>query len=189
MFSLLIFLILLLTFSFVPGISLAGEKADTLVTLRDDANILWTCLAAFIVFFMQAEFTMVEAGLTRAKNMCNIIMKNLMDISLGFLIFWMISFGLMFGASSGWIGRGMFFFDGASEAAKATGNSVGFNWSFLIFQTVFRATAATIVSGAVAARTKFSAYFVYAIVISAFIYPIFGSWWEGRFSWCYRGRC
>ena len=176
-------LTLFLAFSIIPSIGIAEEETDTLATLRDDANILWTCLAAFIVFFMQAGFALVESGFTRSKNVCNIIMKNLMDISLGSIIFWAIGFSLMFGVSNGWIGSGMMFFDGSSEAAKATGKSEGFNWAFLIFQTVFCATAATIVSGAVAERTKFSAYFVYSIIICAFIYPIFGSWcWGGLYA-------
>ena len=172
-------LTLFLAFSIIPSIGIAEEETDTLATLRDDANILWTCLAAFIVFFMQAGFALVESGFTRAKNVCNIIMKNLMDISLGSIIFWAIGFSLMFGTWNGFSGGGMMFFDGSSEAAKATNPSEGFNWAFLIFQTVFCATAATIVSGAVAERTKFSAYFIYSIVICAFIYPIFGSWCWG----------
>ena len=110
---------------------------DTLEILREHSNILWTCMAAFLVFFMQAGFTLVEAGFTRAKNVCNIVMKNLMDMSIGSLIFWMIGFGLMFGASNGYFGTSLFFFDGSSEEAKAVGSSVGFNWAFLLFQTVF----------------------------------------------------
>ncbi|SVB42774.1 uncharacterized protein METZ01_LOCUS195628, partial [marine metagenome] len=149
---------------------------DTLDILRDDSNILWTLIAAFLVFFMQAGFAMVESGFTRAKNVCNILMKNLMDVSLGSIIFWLIGFGLMFGISNGYVGTNLFLFDGGSEAAKATGNSVGFNWAFLLFQTVFCATAATIVSGAVAERTKFSAYLIYSLLICGLIYPIFGSW-------------
>jgi len=149
---------------------------DTLEILRDDSNILWTCLAAFLVFFMQAGFAMVESGFTRAKNVCNIIMKNLMDVSIGSIVFWMFGFGLMFGVTNGIVGTNFFFFDGSSDLAKETGNSVGFNWAFLLFQTVFCATAATIVSGAVAERTKFTAYLVYSLLICGFIYPIFGSW-------------
>ena len=156
---------------------------DTLEILREHSNILWTCMAAFLVFFMQAGFTLVEAGFTRAKNVCNIVMKNLMDMSIGSLIFWMIGFGLMFGASNGYFGTSLFFFDGSSEEAKAVGSSVGFNWAFLLFQTVFCATTATIVSGAVAERTKFSSYLIFSLVICGLIYPIFGSWaWGGLYA-------
>tara|TARA_R100000808_G_scaffold25085_1_gene61576 strand:- start:913 stop:2172 length:1260 start_codon:yes stop_codon:yes gene_type:complete len=149
---------------------------DTLEILRDDSNILWTCIAAFLVFFMQAGFALVEAGFTRAKNVCNIIMKNLMDVSIGSVIFWLFGFGLMFGASNGYFGTNFFMFDGSSEIAKETGNSVGFNWAFLLFQTVFCATTATIVSGAVAERTKFTSYLLFSLIICGLIYPIFGSW-------------
>ena len=149
---------------------------NTVDILREHSNILWTCLAAFLVFFMQAGFTLVEAGFTRAKNVCNIVMKNLMDMSIGSLIFWMFGFGLMFGVSNGFVGTSFFFFDGASEAAKSVGSSVGFNWAFLLFQTVFCATAATIVSGAVAERTKFGSYVLFSLLICGIIYPIFGSW-------------
>ncbi|MCL4111979.1 UNVERIFIED_CONTAM: hypothetical protein GTU68_062410 [Idotea baltica] len=121
---------------------------------------------------MQAGFALVETGFTRAKNACNIIMKNLMDFSIGSLVFWIVGFGLMFGAnSSGYIGTSMFMFDGNPE---------GFAWSFLIFQTVFAATAATIVSGAVAGRTKYVGYLAYSVLITVVVYPIFGSWcWNG----------
>ena len=149
---------------------------NTVDILREHSNILWTCLAAFLVFFMQAGFTLVEAGFTRAKNVCNIVMKNLMDMSIGSLIFWMFGFGLMFGVSNGFVGTSFFFFDGSSEAAKSVGSSVGFNWAFLLFQTVFCATAATIVSGAVAERTKFGSYVLFSLLICGIIYPIFGSW-------------
>ncbi len=139
-----------------------------------DSNTLWTCLAAFLVFFMQAGFALVECGFTRAKNACNIMMKNLMDFSIGSLSFWIVGFGLMFGASAtGWFGTDSFFFDAGTD---------GFNWGFLIFQTVFCATAATIVSGAMAERTKFSSYLIYTVVITVVVYPIFGSWaWGSLF--------
>ncbi|QDT31480.1 ammonium transporter [Thalassoglobus polymorphus] len=154
------------------------EVADTLALLREDANILWTCLAAFLVFFMQAGFTLVETGFTRSKNACNIIMKNLMDFSVGSLAFWAVGFGLMFGVSSGYVGTSFFFFDGTKESGYFS--SEGFAWSFLIFQTVFAATAATIVSGAVAERTKYIGYLAYSIAITVIVYPIFGSWcWNG----------
>ena len=145
------------------------EAAPTLESLAaavaengENSNILWTCLAAFLVFFMQAGFAMVEAGFTRAKNACNILMKNLMDFSIGSLAFWALGFGIMFGVTDGFIGTNLFFFDATSEAATAAEfSSVGFGWAFLIFQTVFAATAATIVSGAMAERTRFVGYMAY----------------------------
>ena len=142
-------------------------------------NTLWVLIAAALVFFMQAGFAMVETGFTRAKNAGNIIMKNLMDFCIGTPAFWLVGFGLMFGGSSALVGgiKGV-----ASEAAYGTGMlpaGVPF-FAFLIFQTVFCATAATIVSGAMAERTKFSAYCVYSLVISLVIYPISGHWiWGG----------
>jgi ammonium transporter, Amt family len=131
-------------------------------------NIVWTCLAAFLVFFMQAGFAMVESGFSRAKNVVNIIMKNLMDFSVGTVTFFLVGFGIMFGASNGFFGTTLF---GLGEVA-------GDDWkfTFLIFQTVFAATAATIVSGAMAERTKFVSYLVYSFFITLFIYPVFGSW-------------
>ena len=164
------------------------EAAPTLESLAaavaengENSNILWTCLAAFLVFFMQAGFAMVEAGFTRAKNACNILMKNLMDFSIGSLAFWALGFGIMFGVTDGFIGTNLFFFDATSEsAAAAEFSSVGFGWAFLIFQTVFAATAATIVSGAMAERTRFVGYLAYSIGICVIVYPIFGSWcWNG----------
>ena len=166
----------------------AVQAAAPTYSVLADVDALWTCLAAFLVFFMQAGFGLVEAGLTRAKNACNIFMKNLVDLSVGSLCFWAVGFGLMFGVSTGWIGSNAFFFD--PEALASEGNTyagaaewtVGFSWSFLIFQTVFAATAATIVSGAIAERTKFTAYIVASVAITAVIYPIFGSWaWGSLF--------
>ncbi|MBA2115908.1 ammonium transporter [Bremerella alba] len=153
-----------------------AEEPLTAETLMGDVDALWTCLAAFLVFFMQAGFALVEAGFTRAKNACNIVMKNLVDFSIGSLSFWLVGFGLMFGTTNGFLGTDQFFFDGGSEAAIAVNSNVGFNWAFLIFQTVFCATAATIVSGAMAERTKFTSYLVYSVLITVIVYPIFGSW-------------
>jgi len=167
------------------SVALAADEAppveEQVTQLAADADTLWTCLAAFLVFFMQAGFAMVETGFTRAKNACNILMKNLMDFSIGTLSFWMVGFGLMFGATStGWFRTTDFFFDGSSEAGRF-GN--GFDWAFLIFQTVFCATAATIVSGAMAERTKYYAYLVYTVLITVIVYPIFGSWaWGSLFN-------
>lgn len=141
--------------------------------LQTNINIVWTCVAAFLVFFMQAGFAMVESGFTRAKNAVNILMKNLMDFSVGTIAFFLIGFGLMFGKTNGLFGTTLFAMGGVEPGTH-------WNWSFLIFQTVFAATAATIVSGAMAERTKFVGYLVYSFFISLFIYPVFGSWaWGG----------
>lgn len=154
-----------------------AEEAAPGEDMQANMNALWTVLAAFLVFFMQAGFALVETGFTRAKNACNIIMKNLMDFSIGSLSFWLVGFGLMFGATStGWFGTNGFFFDATNADAQAVGNTESFGWAFLIFQTVFCATAATIVSGAMAERTKFSAYLLYSVGITVIVYPIFGSW-------------
>ena len=157
------------------------EKVDATKSTSDanagNLDALWTLLAAFLVFFMQAGFALVETGFTRAKNACNIIMKNLMDFSLGSLLFWLVGFGLMFGiTSNGWIGQSFFGFDANADDVTALGNSESFSWAFLIFQTVFCATAATIVSGAMAERTKFTGYLIYSVAITVLVYPIFGKW-------------
>jgi len=160
----------------------AEETADSLGTLRGETDILWTCVAAFLVFFMQAGFCAVEAGFTRAKNACNIIMKNLMDFAVGSLVFWAVGFGIMFGLTGGFFGKSLFLFD-AGTMADASGMDPAFGWAFLIFQTVFAATAATIVSGAMAERTKFIGYLFYSAAICLIVYPVFGGWaWGGLVS-------
>ena len=140
-------------------------------------DTLWVLLGGILVFWMQAGFAMVETGFTRSKNAGNIIMKNLMDFALGSLIYWIVGFGIMFGAdAAGIIGMPGFFADGTAENAADSIN----HYAFLFFQTVFCATAATIVSGAMAERTKFISYCIYSAVISAVIYPIAGHWiWGG----------
>jgi Amt family ammonium transporter len=154
------------------------SNKEAIDLVQTHANYLWTLVAAALVFFMQAGFAMVEAGFTRAKNCINIMMKNLMDFSLGTLAFWAIGFGLMFGVSkSGWIGTSGFFLSDFSLD--------GDPWvlAFWMFQVVFAATAATIVSGAMAERTKFSGYLIYSVIVSAIIYPIFGGWaWGSLFN-------
>ena len=143
-----------------------------LVNLAASMDTGWTLVGAALVFFMQAGFAMVETGFTRAKNAGNIIMKNLMDFSLGTPIFWLVGFGIMFGSMNGVFGG----FDLLADGVVGE----GYDWTTLIFQTVFCATAATIVSGSMAERTKFSAYCIYSMVISAVIYPISGHWiWGG----------
>ncbi|MCA9732041.1 MAG: ammonium transporter [Deferribacteres bacterium] len=152
------------TVDYAAAISKASEDLQT------NLNIVWTAIAAFLVFFMQAGFAMVESGFTRAKNAVNIMMKNLMDFSIGTVAFFFVGFGLMFGATNGFFGTTDFMLAGTDVAGK------DWNWTFLIFQTVFAGTAATIVSGAMAERTKFIGYLSYSLFICLFIYPVFGSW-------------
>ena len=153
----------------------AQTGAETASALAVDT--IWVLLAAVLVFFMQAGFAMVETGFTRAKNAVNIGMKNLLDFSVGTLAFWAVGFGLMFGADRfGLFGGSGFFLSGASPASQEG----LFTFAFWMFQVVFAATAATIVSGAMAERTRFVAYLGYSVVISLFIYPISGHWiWGG----------
>ena len=140
-------------------------------------NTIWVLLGAALVFFMQAGFSLCEAGFTRAKNTGNILMKNLMDFCIGTPVFWLIGFGLMFGGDSALLGGLDPFIQGDYCEVLPAGVPL---WAFVIFQTVFCATAATIVSGAMAERTKFSAYCLYSLAISLLIYPISGHWiWGG----------
>ncbi len=132
--------------------------------LQYRADVIWTCIAAFLVFIMQAGFAMLEAGLTRAKNAVNIMMKNIMDFCIGTIAFLLVGFHIMFA--------------GPDESLFMLGNTGATQWGFAfwLFQCVFAATTATIVSGGVAERTKFTGYLAYSIVICAFIYPVYGSW-------------
>ena len=140
-------------------------------------NTIWVLLGAALVFFMQAGFSMCEAGFTRAKNTGNILMKNLMDFCIGTPCFWLFGFGVMFGLGSGAVG----WLDPLIMKDYSHILPAGVPlWAFAIFQTVFCATSATIGSGAMAERTKFSAYCIYSAAISLFIYPISGHWiWGG----------
>jgi len=153
------------------------SNKEAIELVQTHANYVWTLVAAVLVFFMQAGFALVETGFTRAKNAINIMMKNLMDFSVGSIAFWAVGFGLMFGTTTtGWFGTDGFFLSDYSPD--------GDPWvlAFWMFQVVFAATAATIVSGAMAERTKFVGYLMYSVVISAVIYPIFGSWaWGSLF--------
>ena len=167
------------------GSAWAGDEAPTALSnkeaislVQDHANYLWTLIAAALVFFMQAGFAMVEAGFTRAKNAVNILMKNLMDFSMGSIVYWAIGFGLMFGASgTGWFGTSGFLL------SDFTPDGDPWVLAFWMFQVVFAATAATIVSGAMAERTKFTGYLLYSICVCGLIYPIFGSWaWGSLFN-------
>lgn len=141
-------------------------------------DMVWVLVAAVLVFAMQLGFALVECGFTRAKNSANIIMKNLMDFSIGSVAYYVVGFGLMFGATAGGLvgvtglfrpeTMGLEIFDALTPSV------------FIIFQTVFAATAATIVSGAMAERTQFRAYVIYSFIITLVIYPISGHWaWGG----------
>jgi Amt family ammonium transporter len=134
--------------------------------IKDDMGMLWMLLSGILVFFMQAGFTLVESGMTRSKNAVNIAMKNLLDIAVGSLTYWFVGYSLMYGDTS----NGWFFWSGIMQGEGAD----------LFFQTMFAATAATIVSGAIAGRTKYSTYVIFSIVMTAIIYPIAGGWqWQG----------
>ncbi len=147
------------------------SNAEAVASVQTNLDYVWTLVAAALVFFMQAGFAMVEAGFTRAKSAVNIMMKNLMDFSMGSIFFWAIGFGIMFGATkTGWFGTTGFFLSDYTSS--------GDPWvlAFWMFQCVFAATAATIVSGAMAERTKFIGYLIYSAFLCALIYPVFGSW-------------
>lgn len=145
--------------------------------MYSSVNTIWVLFGTALVFFMQAGFFLCEAGFTRAKNTGNILMKNLMDFCIGTPAFWLVGFGLMFGKGSGIIGSFDPLIRGEYSQALPSGVPL---WAFAIFQTVFCATSATIVSGAMAERTKFSAYCIYSAAISLLIYPVSGHWiWGG----------
>ena len=158
-------------------VATAPEVAEAIIGLDISINNIWLLLATFLVMFMQPGFAMVEAGFTRSKNTANILMKNLVDFSFGAILFWLVGYSIMYGTSllGGFIGNPfeMFAFNDSGFGDYA-------NFTDIMFQTVFAATAATIVSGAVAERTKFSAYLIFTVVITLVIYPISGHWkWGG----------
>ena len=152
------------------------SNADKIAELSTGLNTVWMLLAAMLVFFMQPGFALVEAGFTRSKNTANILMKNLVDFMVGSILFWFIGFGLMFGIGDVFGTPHLFDLDAMDNIIQ---NGLPIE-GFLIFQTVFCATSATIVSGAMAERTKLSMYLAYTIAISVLIYPVSGHWtWGG----------
>ena len=150
-------------------------EPNSVELVQNNLNVVWTLVAAILVFLMQAGFALVETGFTRAKNAANIMMKNLMDFAVGSLAFYVLGAALMFGASkaAGWFGWG-----GLGMPSLMDGEG-SWNWTFLFFQTMFAATAATIVSGAVAERIEFKSYLIYSALVSAVVYPISGHWMWG----------
>ena len=161
-FSILLFLFVLTS----------SVQAENITDLAKAADVVWITIAAALVFFMQAGFALLESGMSRAKNAINVVMKNYIDACVGSIVFWIVGFGLMFGTNpSGWIGIDHFF----------PVDLDSFDYAFILFQTMFAATAVTIASGAMAERTHFHAYIIGAIITTAIIYPIFGSWVWGSY--------
>ena len=159
----------------IPGcaffVPVEGRGGDVMYSATD---VIWVLIAAILVFFMQAGFALCEAGLTRAKNTGNILMKNMMDFCIGTPCYWLVGFGLMFAGSGPLIGG----LDPLIQGTYDFGTLP--TWCYAIFQTVFCATAATIVSGSMAERTNFKAYCIYSAAISLVVYPISGHWiWGG----------
>ncbi|MCG1037798.1 ammonium transporter [Polaribacter sargassicola] len=144
----------------------ATEVSKAVEQINGDMGMLWMLIAGILVFLMQAGFTLVESGMTRSKNAVNIAMKNLLDICVGSITFWLVGYSLMYGDTS----NGWFFWSGLFQGEGAD----------LFFQTMFAATTATIVSGAIAGRTKYTTYIIFSLIMTAIIYPISGGWeWNG----------
>ena len=156
----------------LPAGAGAAESTPSIADVVTNLNTVWLMTAAALVFLMQAGFALLEGGMARSKNAVNVIMKNYMDACAGGLIFWLVGFGLMFGTNlSGWIGTDWFMPQTASN----------WDWSFILFQMMFAATACTIASGAMAERVRYSAYLAGACMITGIIYPVFGSWAWGSY--------
>ncbi len=179
---LFVFVALFITLSKVPMAMAEAEpptaesNAEAISSAAITLDTVWVLLASILVMFMQAGFALLETGFTRSKNAVNILMKNLMDFCFGTLVYWIVGFAIMFGAGNLLFGKSGFFLNDTG------GTFDSLSWSTVpleckyFFQLVFAATAATIVSGAMAERTKFVAYILYSIVITAFIYPVVGHW-------------
>jgi ammonium transporter len=152
-----------------------AQEGPTTTELAVAMNTFFLLLSAFLVFFMQAGFAMLTAGMTRSKNTTNILFKNLMDFVMCSIAFWAVGWGIAYGTSAGgFIGTDQFFLSAVTAEGEVP---VLASW---LFQVVFAGTAATIVAGAMAERTKFIAYLVYSFIISLFIYPVVVHWvWSG----------
>ncbi len=159
----------------LAGTALAAEEGDTVETLRQGLDTVWVLMAAFLVFFMQAGFGMVEAGFIRAKNTCNILTKNFLDFCMASLGFFLVGYALMFGDGNGFVGTKGWLLMGLDDRVGTLPLH-----AFWLFQAAFCGAAATIVAGGMAERMKFIAYLLYSFIISALIYPIVGHWiWGG----------
>lgn len=158
---------LLLIICWLPQIAMADNAQ-----LKTEIDTVWVITAAALVFFMQAGFALLESGMSRSKNAVNVVMKNYMDVCIGSIIFWMIGYGLMFGDNAtGFFGITHFFPQHLTDMG----------YSFLLFQTMFAATAVTIASGAMAERTRYHGYLLGALLVSGIIYPVYGSWVWGSY--------
>ena len=161
--------------AFAAGTGIAGaqEAGDAIADLTSAIDIAWLLIAGVLVLFMQAGFGLVESGFIRSKNVTNILMKNALDLSFGALAYWAVGWGLAYGTTEfiniQFFGGGSFFYGGGDA-----------DYAGFFFQFAFAATAATIVSGAVAERTKFAAYLIYTVVITAVIYPVVTHWAWGE---------
>ena len=161
-------IVLLALFVFLPQLANAAEASLSLAA----GDSAWMILAGALVFFMQAGFALLESGSSRSKNSVNVVMKNFVDACFGSLAFWLIGYGIMFGINeNGWFGSSHF----------AVSNGEPLEYSFIFFQTMFAATAVTIASGAMAERTRYSAYVIGAVFICSLIYPVYGSWVWGSY--------
>jgi len=159
-----------------------GAETDAVKTLSVAVDTVWVLFTAFLVFFMNTGFAMVEAGLARAKNTVNILAKNFIVFALASLAYWVIGWGLMFGDGNGFMGLTNLWFvnGGVDKGYSAIGWTQVPLWAKFFFQLVFAGTAATIVSGAVAERIKFLAFLIFSLVLVAVVYPIVGHWiWGG----------
>ncbi len=156
----------------------SGVAAQAQAVEYDGLSTLWVLLAAVLVFFMQAGFGMVEAGLIRSKNAANVLMKNLMDFCFAALGFFIFGYAIAYGTEGLLVGTSGWFMFGAESPIEGLPTEV-----FWLFQAVFAGTAATIVSGAMAERMRFVAYLTYSFLLTAFIYPVVAHWVWGGAGW------
>jgi Amt family ammonium transporter len=168
-------IVLLFLLCGTTGVVCAEEGGDAAVQLQQGLDTVWVLIAAFLVFFMQAGFGMVEAGFIRAKNTCNILTKNFLDFCMASLGFFLVGYALMFGDGNGFLGTKGWLLIGLDERVGTVPL-----FAFWLFQAAFCGAAATIVAGGMAERMNFKAYLAYSFIISAFIYPVIGHWvWGG----------
>jgi Amt family ammonium transporter len=169
-------------FSTKAGATMLGQttpalKADDII---NPLNTVWVLVAAFLVFFMQAGFMMLEAGFGRTREVSNIMLECIADTCLCGILFWAFGFAFMFGTGNGWIGHSNFFLNGAPATYGSTG--IAF-LAFFLFQFAFADTCSTITSGAMVGRTAFGGDLIYSTAVSGFIYPIVGHWIWGPDGW------